>query len=333
MKKPVYINSVSCISAQNTLVENPEFSVEKNLQILSAKEPVYKEFISPALIRRMSKVVKMSSVAANFALKEAEIENPDAIIVGTGMGCTEDSEKFLKNMIQNDEEFLTPTYFIQSTHNTVAGQIALTIECYSYNFTYVNTASSLEFSLLDAKLQLQNDEARNILIGAADEISERTIELYKLNSTIKKQENLPADYKNADSKGVVWGEAAAFFVLSNEKTTQSYSQLIDIETINILEKEEIRDFISKFLKRNHLSENEIDAVMLGNSGDSKSDIFYHHTAEIFPDSSLLYFKHLCGEFNTASGFAFYAANKILKNQKLPEIMELNKIEKQILIIC
>jgi hypothetical protein len=42
----------------------------------------------------MSKTVKMSSVASQYALKEARIENPDAIIVGTGMGCSQDSEKF-----------------------------------------------------------------------------------------------------------------------------------------------------------------------------------------------------------------------------------------------
>jgi NAD(P)H-hydrate repair Nnr-like enzyme with NAD(P)H-hydrate dehydratase domain len=62
------------------------------------------------MIRRMSKTVKMSSVASQYALKEAGIENPDAIIVGTGMGCSQDSEKFLKNVIDNHEEFLTPTF-------------------------------------------------------------------------------------------------------------------------------------------------------------------------------------------------------------------------------
>ena len=50
---------------------------------------------------------------------------PDAIITGTGLGCLEDTEKFLTAMVTNKEEFLTPTSFIQSTHNTVSAQIAL----------------------------------------------------------------------------------------------------------------------------------------------------------------------------------------------------------------
>lgn len=204
----VYINSASCISVQDTLNENilQNLSPETSVQIIKAIEPNYKEFIPPAMIRRMSKTVKMSSVASHNALKEAGIEKPDAIIVGTGMGCSQDSEKFLKNVIDNHEEFLTPTFFIQSTHNTVAGQIALGLQCHAYNFTYVNTSSSLEFSFLDAKLQINDGEAGNVLVGSTDEQTDRTMELYQLNNTIKKGENLPVNYLNSGTKGVIWGK-------------------------------------------------------------------------------------------------------------------------------
>ena len=149
--KTVYINSAVSISAQDSLNENFFSTLEPHLSTVNttAIEPAYKEFIPPAQIRRMSKAVKMSTVASHYALKEANVENPDAIIVGTGMGCSQDSEKFLKNLLDNNEEFLTPTFFIQSTHNTVAGQIALGLGCHAYNFTYVNTSSSLEFSFYE----------------------------------------------------------------------------------------------------------------------------------------------------------------------------------------
>src|SRR5690606_13396016 len=150
-----------------------------------------KEFIPPTQRRRMSKTVKVSAVAAQKPMNEAGLQMPDAIIVGTGMGCEEDSEEILKNVTDNNEEFLTPTHFIQSTHNTVAGQIALANSCHAYNFTYVNPGSSLEMSLLDAKLQIEHDEANNILVGATDEKAVRTMELYQLNGTIKKEEDLP----------------------------------------------------------------------------------------------------------------------------------------------
>lgn len=327
--KPIFVNSASCVSVQDTLNENFITRLKPNFteNYLLATEPNYKEFIPAGLIRRMSKVVKMSSVVAQNALAEAKIEIPDSIIVGTGMGCTEDSEKFLKNVIQNNEEFLTPTYFIQSTHNTVAGQIALAIKCHAYNFTYVNTASSLEFSLLDAKLQLENEEAENILVGATDEAAKRTLELYQLNNTIKKEKYFPVDFLQSESEGVIWGEGAAFFVISNEKTEKSYSVLKDIAIQNTLELNEIQQSIEIFLQKNNLKPGEIDAVILGFSGDEKSDLFYHEALPLFPDSVLLYFKHLCGEFNTSSGFSFFMANHILRNQEIPEVMKINKTDK------
>lgn len=325
----VYINSASCISVQDTLKDQffHDLTAENSTQILKAIEPNYKEFIPPAMIRRMSKTVKMSSVASHYALKEAGIEQPGAIIVGTGMGCSQDSEKFLKNVIDNNEEFLTPTFFIQSTHNTVAGQIALGLQCHSYNFTYVNTSSSLEFSFLDAKLQLNDEEAENVLVGAADEQTERTMELYRLNNTIKKEEDLPVDYLHSETDGVSWGEGAAFFVLGKNKTETSYAQLTDIRISNSLDTEETGSFILDFLAKNNVQAEDIDAVILGFSGDQKSDVYYTKAMDLFQNSALLYYKHLSGEFNTASGFSIFMACHILKEQQIPEIMMINPVKK------
>ncbi|MDC8102871.1 beta-ketoacyl synthase N-terminal-like domain-containing protein [Chryseobacterium rhizosphaerae] len=321
----VYINSASCISVQDTLNENilQNLTPESSVQMLKAIEPNYKEFISPAMIRRMSKTVKMSSVASHYALQEAGITQPDAIIVGTGMGCSQDSEKFLKNVIDNNEEFLTPTFFIQSTHNTVSGQIALALQCHAYNFTYVNTSSSLEFSLLDAQLQIKDGEAENILVGSTDEQTGRTMELYCLHNIIKKEKDLPADYLHSTTDGVIWGEGASFFVVGKNKTETSYAKLTDIRIINTLELNETQDFIQDFLKKNNLSARDIDAVILGFSGAATSDVYYTEAMNIFPASALLYYKHLSGEFNTASGFSTFLACHILKEQQIPEVMMVN----------
>ncbi|KQT21992.1 3-oxoacyl-ACP synthase [Chryseobacterium sp. Leaf404] len=325
----VYINSAACISVQDTLNENffENLKPENTVQVLKAIEPNYKEFILPAMSRRMSKTVKMSSVASTKALQEAGIEKPDAIIVGTGMGCSQDSEKFLKNVLENNEEFLTPTFFIQSTHNTVSGQIALGLQCHGYNFTYVNCSSSLEFSMLDAKLQILDGEADNVLVGSTDEQTDRTMELFKLNNSIKKEENLPSDYLNSTTEGVIWGEGSSFFVLGKEKTETSYAQLKDIQIINILELDETQKFIEDFLAKNNLTNQDIDAVILGFSGDSESDVYYKKASELFQNSSLLYYKHLSGEFNTASGFSTFMACQILKNHEIPEVMMINNVKR------
>ena len=89
----------------------------------------------------------------------------------------------------------------------------------------------------------------------------------------------------------------------------------------------VKQCIGKFLAKNNLSFGEIDVVILGFSGDSTSDKYYTETMDLFPDSALLYYKHLSGEFNTASGFSMFMASHILKDQHIPEPMMINTVKK------
>ncbi|KAG1647288.1 3-oxoacyl-[acyl-carrier-protein] synthase 2 [Nymphon striatum] len=168
---------------------------------------------------------QVSTVSSQNALKEAGLTNVDAIIVGTGLGCISDSEKFVGDIIDNKEQFLTPTRFIQSSHNTVAGQIALNIGCKGYNFTYVHDAVSFESTLLDASMQLENDEAKNILVGGVDEISKHHVDSHTLIGHIKSEPVDSTKLLASNTKGSVMGEGSHFFVLSNQQQESSYAQL------------------------------------------------------------------------------------------------------------
>ena len=64
--------------------------------------------------RRMGALLKNSVGAGIEALDAFEqYGKVDAIITASWLGCINDSEKFLKNMIQNNESQLNPTPFIQ----------------------------------------------------------------------------------------------------------------------------------------------------------------------------------------------------------------------------
>lgn len=330
MTKKTYINGVGCISTQKTFdtVFLEEAVVNTNENVLSIVSPVYKDFISPAMIRRMAKGVKNGIVASALAMKDANVENVDAIITGTGLGCIEDSEKFLKNILDNNEEFLTPTSFIQSTHNTVGAQIALSLQCKGYNFTYVNGAVSFESALLDAKMQIEEDEANSILVGGVDENGEYTLSLFKLAGRIKKENDLPSQVLNANSSGVIYGEAASFFVLENEKKENTYAEILDVEIKNSLEENEVENAIISFLKTNNLEIADLDAVVLGFDGNVDSDVYYQNLSEnAFAAIPQLYYKHLSGAFDTASAFALWMASKVLKAQEIPEIVKVNSVSK------
>ena len=324
-----YINGMGCVSSQETyetsFLESVEINTTEN--IVYAKQPSYKELIPPAAARRMAKGVKMGLAASTKALKEANVEVPDAIITGTGMGCIEDSEKFLKALIDNNEEYLTPTNFIQSTHNTVGAQIALGLGCKGYNFTYVNGSISFESALLDAKLQLENEEENTILVGAADETSSHTMELFKLVNIIKKESDQPYSVLDSNSSGVVYSEGATFVTLENVKKENSYAVLEALQIQNELNIDEVENFISSFLEKNHLKIQDIDVVVLGNNGDINFDTYYTAVGSLFSQIPQVYYKHLCGEFNTASAFGFWVAASILKNQAIPQVVKMNSIEK------
>lgn len=328
--KKCYINGVSSISAQNTFETTflTDVVIEENENVLYAIQPSYKDFIAPAAIRRMAKGVKMGIATATKALKEANIDVPDAIITGTGMGCVEDSEKFLKAIIANDEQFLTPTSFIQSTHNTVGAQIALGLQCHGYNFTYVNGAVSFESALIDAKLQLENEEVNSVLVGGVDETADHTISLYKLIQSIKKEEDKPYRVLEPNSKGTVFSEGASFFVLENTKKATSYAEIKDVSIINHLNTSEINGFIQSFLKDNRLDFEDIDTIVLGNNGDVDFDGYYDKVKESFQKTPQIYYKHLSGEFNTASSFGLWMASNVMKNQEIPKIVSVNNLFKK-----
>lgn len=320
---------MGCVSAQDTyetsFLESVAINTTEN--IIYAIQPSYKEMIPPAAARRMAKGVKMGLAASTKALKEANVAIPDAIITGTGMGCIEDSEKFLKALIDNNEEYLTPTNFIQSTHNTVGAQIALGLGCKGYNFTYVNGAISFESALLDAKLQLENEEENSILVGAADETSSHTMEMFKLINIIKKESDQPYSVLNSNSSGVVFSEGATFITLENVQKDSSYAVLEALQIINELNIDETKSFINDFLNKNNLKFEDIDAVVFGNNGDINFDTYYSEASSVFNETPQIYYKHLSGEYNTASAFGFWVAASIVKNQVIPSSVKMNAIEK------
>ena len=328
--KKTYINGVGCISTQKTFdtVFLEEAVVNANDPVLTIVSPVYKDYISPAAARRMAKGVKNGIVASALAMKDANIENVDAIITGTGLGCVEDSEKFLKNILDNNEEFLTPTSFIQSTHNTVGAQIALSLQCKGYNFTYVNGAVSFESALLDAKMQIEDNEANSILVGGVDENGEYTTSLFKLNGRIKADNTAPYEVLNSKTSGAVYGEGASFFILEKEKKENTYAELLDVTITNTLEENEIEAEIISFLKSNNLEISDVDALVLGFDGNTAFENYYKNLAEnAFAKTSQVYYKHLSGEYDTASAFGLWIASKIIKTQEIPEIIRVNSIEK------
>ncbi|MDB5022633.1 MAG: hypothetical protein JWP78_388 [Mucilaginibacter sp.] len=317
----IYIRSSSCISPQKTFGDVDFLSdiVEYTGTRLSAIEPGYKEFIDPKLIRRMSHIVKMGVAAAKDCLNQSNTEMPGAIITGTALGCLEDTVTFLTRMVEQQEELLPPTAFIQSTHNTVAAQIALMLKCHGYNNTFVHKGISFESALFDAIMLLKEQEADDILVGGTEELVDASFAVLTRLGLYKRRPVSNLELFPAASKGTIGGEGAVFFLLTDKVSASNLAELAAIKTH--YKPKDIEAEIIAFLRDNSLNIDDIDLVITGKNGDTKNDEVYRQAGlSLFKNTALANYKHLCGEYPTSSSFALWLAVNILTKGVVPRVV-------------
>jgi hypothetical protein len=150
----------------------------------------------------MSRVQKIGLCTALNSLRDVN-KTVDAIIIATGWGCIDSTYRFLERMFDQKGLPLNPAVFIQSTHNTIAAQTAIYLKNKAYNNTVTDNWIPFELAMDNAILCLQDDDFRNILLGACDELTSQLIDI--LNKISK------------FGKSQFYGEGGACFVLSKEE--------------------------------------------------------------------------------------------------------------------
>ena len=115
----------------------------------------------------MSRLMKAAVLSSMRALREAGVDSPDAIITATAYGSVELSERLLNQLADNEP--LKPTWFMQSTHNTIAGELAIRTHCHGYNITYTQGSRSLDWALRDARRILCQGRCKTVLVECHDE--------------------------------------------------------------------------------------------------------------------------------------------------------------------
>lgn len=291
----VFIKSYSQISVQKPLCsewfDNPIKHTERYVRAL---DPDYKPFINPIAARRMGLILKRAMATSLTAMREAEIEMPDAIITATGLGCIENTEKFLTALSQQGESCLQPTFFINSTHNTIGSYIAVQIKCHGYNNTHVHRGISFESALYDALLQFDLKKINNALVGAHDEM---TPDYFTLLNRVGFWE------------GSFAGETAVTFVLSDSGEIE----LVDMDILYKPDVKKIESSLKNLCEKKGLSLNDIDLVITGRNGNDDNNKVYDAFENRFgfQDKSMTY-KDLFGESFTSSAYAMCVGVECLK---------------------
>lgn len=304
----VYIKSSEAISCKNSfnqlkLVDEALTNFESGFQ--PAILPDFKQYIDVKLLRRMSKVLRMGVATAKNCLTKAKIEQPDAIVVGTGLGCLDDTTKFLNILIENNESMLNPTPFIQSTHNTIAGQIALMLQCKGYNLTFTQKSLSFETALMDAFTLFSFQQANSVLLGGVDEFNHELMELVETSGCASINDSS------------FFSEGAAFFTLTNQKES-GLVQITDLQLGHHLnDLQELEKKVAEFLQRNQLSIEDVDLLISGEDKSVKQNVFYQKVADMLSNFAQINYKKEVGTYPTVPAFALYLADNVLKNNHLP----------------
>ncbi|WP_221393108.1 beta-ketoacyl synthase chain length factor [Dyadobacter sp. NIV53] len=314
----MFVTDLSCISPQRTF---DDAFFENDIKFhagnrYAALEPVYGSLIPAGLLRRMGKAVRMG-VGAGLPLIQRR-PDLDGIILGTANGGLEDCLKFLNQIVDYEEGTLTPTNFVQSTPNAIAGNLALMSKNTGYNTTHVHKGLAFECALLDCMLLFEERKAESLLLGGVEEISEYNYNIDFLSGSFKRQNTTSENLLSSDSPGTVCGEGAAFFVVEAERSAKTIAQIKDTDQISYPSKEELFSKMNHFLDRNGIAAKEIDVVILGYSGDNRNDGWYDQIhQEFFLHSSVYTYKNLVGDYPSVSAFATWLAVQLLSGKPIP----------------
>ena len=309
----MYITDLKCISSQQTYLNdfvNGELNEITEITY-SAIEPNYLDFIPRGLLRRMGKAVRMG-VGTGLPLVKKH-ENIDGILIGTANGGLEDCIKFLNQIVEYEEGKLTPTNFVQSTPNAVAGQMALMGSNNSYNITYTNGGTSFENTLLDALLLFEENNANKLLIGGLEEISDYNYNIDLLADKYKTELISNIDLLQSTTKGTICGEGSNMFIVEKEAETY-FAQILDVEQITYPTKEDLSTILNQLLERQGIKLEDISSVMLGYNGDNRHKPWYDYIGnDLLPETDLYTFKQFVGDYRTVSSFGVWLSAHILNN--------------------
>lgn len=296
----MYIHDARCISPQQTF---PEVNLEE------VKAPVqgFLAALDPGLgkmdrntARRMSRPVRMGMTLAMELLESGR--SMDGLIFATASAGNAAAMQFLKQIAQYDEGLLTPGDFVQSSPHALAGQIASVLHTNCYTNTHVHGGSAFEHALMDAMLLLEEKPTANMLVGAMDEFSD-----YNHRIHIKAGWYDDRDGRNArreDGRSAIGGEGCALFRVNGHETG-ARARLRSILTFHADDPKVVAERTISWLRDQKVDMRAI-GLLSGITDDSVTRPVYDAVMNVMDaDASIHQYKHLCGEYPTASAFALW----------------------------
>ena len=292
----VYIKTATQISMQQPLSEEwMTAPVEHTEPYVRSLDPNFRDWLNPLESRRMGKIMRRALVTAQKVMRDSGIQQPDAVITGTGLGCIENTELFLDQLCREGEEMLKPTYFMQSTHNTISSLISIHDHLHGYNTTYSHKSVSFDSAFLDAYTQLLLGDIHTALVTGNDEMTPTYFSILQRAGYVGQPGQVAA------------GEASVAMMLTTDPT----DALCEVEEVRM----SVKDL--------QLPSSPVDLLVLGTNGVSQNDRLYQKVAQQLPEVETFEYKRLFGESYTVSGIGVYAAAHLIGKGRANRILFVN----------
>jgi hypothetical protein len=154
------------------------------------------------------------------------------------------------------------------------------------------------------------DKINNALVGSHDELTPSYFELLR-----------KIGFVGVDNE--ISGEAAVSVVL-DRSIDNAICVLSGCKILYNPSVEKLKTELMRILKNADILLDDIDAVMLGVSGNKVNDaVYYSVVGELFASLPLLHYKHIFGESFSSSALGFYSAVECFKYGFIPDKLFLN----------
>jgi 3-oxoacyl-(acyl-carrier-protein) synthase len=203
----------------------------------------------------------------------------------------------------------------------MAGMLAMALDCSGYNNNFVSRSLAFETSLMDAFLLFREKETKMILLEAFDETSPQQYGEFIRLGYLKKEKTDHLFLCESQTEGTLHGEGAASFLLSADPSRA----LCRLKALHMIPhpcgSQTLADELMTFLAAHKMQIKDIDVTVSGISGDMVRDTSCRHLEKTCLDATtLVRFKHLTGDYATASSFALWLGTMIIRHQYIPPVL-------------
>jgi len=289
----------------------------------------------PDRIKRLGRGQAMAIVAVKRALDGCTASpargSSTAVSVGTAWAEEGDEITFLENLIKLGEKGAKPAFFVNSVKNALASQLALTFGYQGENQTFAHDALSFESALWQGAHLVRVGRAAHAVVCGVDAL----IELHEMQGHLlgffatRPAPLAPLAAGPASvGQGTIPGEGAAAFVLTPPGATAApLARLVSVRGRGPLQRAPalaVRDelaFVEQGLREASVEPDELGLLLVGANGDSALDAVYAEVVQGLraraPGLAVGVYRHLTGDFPTASALGFELAVRAVASRTVP----------------